>query len=317
MYLKHILLVLVTFVFGNLSLHAQKTGVMIMAHGGSQQWNDLVTQAAQPLAKKYPVSIAWGMGDPNTLQQSVDELEGKGVTEIVAIPLFISSYSIVIRQTEYLLGIRKELVDAPMPPMNHSAGSHQMTGMDHSGHQMHAPEKVELKPLTIKAKLVVTPALDDNDVVARILRDRIAELSTNPANETVILVAHGPNGEEDNQKWVATLESLSEKIQKIQDARGPGFKQIFGVTVRDDAKKDIFNQAKENLRSIVRQSSHFGNVIVVPVFLSSGGRENAVAERLEGLNYKWNGKALLPDSRLSDFLTNTVNQALTGGTASE
>lgn len=314
MFLKRLLLAGIFFVFGIFSIQAQKTGVMIMAHGGSQQWNSLVADAAGPLMKKYPVSIAWGMGDPLTLQKSINELEAKGVTEIIAVPLFISSYSMVIRQTEYLLGKRDKLADPPMPSMDHSGGQHQMSGPAGGGmnhHQGHMSAEPELKPLNIKAKLIMTPALDDNDVVAQILLDRVRELSVNPATETVVLVAHGPNGEDDNEKWIATLESLSQKIQKFETKKDVNFKQIFGVTVRDDANKDIFNQAREQLRALVRQAGHFGTVIVVPVFLSSGGRENAVAQRLEGLNYKWNGKALLPDSRLSDFLVSSVNAAIT------
>lgn len=328
MYLKRLLFICIISVSGIFSLRAQKTGVMVMAHGGSAQWNDLVTEAVQPLRKNYPVSIAWGMGDPNTLQKSVDDLEGKGVTRIIAIPLFISSHSMVIRQTEYLLGMRDSLADAPMPPMDHSGvhtamsshtGGHSSGMQDHSGmsvhsgnasSDMHSMMSFELKPLKIKSQIVLTPALDDNDVVAGILLDRITALSTSPSGETVILVAHGPNGEDDNKKWITNLESLSMKIQKLQEKKGKDFKQIFALTVRDDASKDIFDQAREQLRALVRQAGHFGTVIVVPVFLSSGGREDAVAQRLEGLNYKWNGKALLPDSRLSDFLVSSVNQAV-------
>lgn len=313
MIFKRMLLVSMILVLGSSITTAQKIGVMIMAHGGSKQWNNLVTEAAQPLTKKYAVSCAWGMGDPLTLQKSIDDLERQGVTKIVAIPLFISSHSMVIRQTEFLLGLRDKLADPPMPSMDHSGtGQHQMGGSadGHAMHHGHGTTDATLTPLKIKTPLVVTPALDDNAIVAAILRDRIAELSTNPSNETVILVAHGPNGEVDNQKWIANLESLSEKIRKIQDAKGKDFKQIFAVTVRDDADKAIFNQAKEQLRAVVRQAGHSGTVIVVPVFLSSGGREQAVAERLEGLNYKWNGKALLPDSRLTAFLSTSVSQAL-------
>ncbi len=309
--LRRFYLIGIIFFTSCLTSLAQKTGVMIMAHGGGPQWNALVTKAAEPLAKGYPVSIAWGMADPVTLQRSIDELESKGVTKIIAIPLFISSHSEVIRQTEYLLGLRDKLADPPMAPMDHSGGSHQMSGMGGSSmHRSQEDHAAELKPLKYKVKLIMTHALDDDPVVAEILRDRIDELSSDPSRETVILVAHGPNSEEDNRKWIAILESLSGKIQKLQEVKSKGFKQIFSVTVRDDADKAIFDQAKEQLRALVRQAGEFGNVIVVPVFLSSGGREQAVAERLKGLAYKWNAKTLLPDSRLTDFLNESVDQAL-------
>src|SRR5699024_1033253 len=193
-------------------------------HGGSAEWNNLVKEAAQPLEKDYPVAFAWGMANSKTLQEAIYQLEGKGVTKIIAVPLFVSSYSPIIRQTEYLLGKRDTLADAPMPIMDHSGGS--------SGHMhMHMPKKSEVKPLKVKAEVILTHALDDHDVVAQILADRVAALSTNPSNETVILAAHGPNKEEDNKQWIANLESLSKKIQQLQEQKGSSYKQIFAVTV--------------------------------------------------------------------------------------
>lgn len=292
------------FLLVSLTLRAQKTGVMIMAHGANDQWNNLVKEAGQPLEATYPVAYAWGMADPTTLQQGIDELEAQGVTKIIAIPLFISSFSPIIRQTEFLFGMRDTLADAPMLMHHHGGGMGGMHGgADHA-------EMEELKPLNIKAEMVLTHALDDHDVVAQILEDRITELSTDPKTETVVLVAHGPNDEQDNKDWINTLESLSTKIQKIQEEKGIGFKQIFGVSVRDDADKAIFNQARAHFRATVRQADQFGKVLVIPVFLSSGGREMAVAERLEGLNFEWSGKTLLPDDRLSVFLENSVKDAL-------
>lgn len=316
MRLQKFLFTCLLFSFGAFSLHAQKVGVMIMAHGGSAEWNDLVKEAAKPLEKQYAVAFAWGMADPATLQQAVTQLENDGVTKIVAVPLFISSYSPIIRQTEYLLGKRDSLADDPMPPMDHSGGHMSMPGMsagaeDHSMHHMHSMSKADLHQLKVKADVVLTHALDDHDVVASILLDRIHELSKTPEKETVVLVGHGPNDEGDNQKWIETMESLVQKIQNLQQKEGgKAYKQIFSTTVRDDASKAIFNQAKAQLRAIVRQSGNNGDVLVVPLFLSSGGREQAVAERLEGLKFKWTGHTLLPDAALSRFLQASVQDAL-------
>lgn len=84
---------------------------------------------------------------------------------------------------------------------------------------------------------------------------------------------------------------------------------MFALTVRDDTPKPIFNQAKAQFRALVRQAGNTEPVIVIPVFLSSGGREQAVAERLEGLNFKWTGHTLLPNPLLSKFIEASVNKA--------
>ncbi|MDZ7695087.1 MAG: hypothetical protein U5K69_28880 [Balneolaceae bacterium] len=49
---------------------------------------------------------------------------------------------------------------------------------------------------------------------------------------------------------------------------------------------------------------------MVPLFLSSGGREQAIAERLGGLDFKWSGKTLLPDPLITDFLRQSAEKAL-------
>ncbi|MBN2733101.1 MAG: hypothetical protein JXR26_11790, partial [Balneolaceae bacterium] len=75
---------------------SQDTGVLIMAHGGSKEWNQHVKDAADPLEEKYPVEFAWGMANYVTLQNSIKKLEAQGVSEIIAVPLFISSHSPII-----------------------------------------------------------------------------------------------------------------------------------------------------------------------------------------------------------------------------
>ena len=312
-HLRFILVPAIILIFGTLSMHAQDTGVLIMAHGGSEEWNQHVKDAADPLEEDYPVEFAWGMANYVTLQKSINRLEEQGVTEIITVPLFISSYSPIIRQNAYLFGLRDSLADRAMPLMHHTEEYVEMTGaeVDSSDYMHNMLMPPNLQPLEIEAEITMTSALDDHDVVAQILRDRILALSDNPSNETVLLAAHGPGQESDNIKWIENMESLSRKVQQLQKKQGEAFKQIFALTVRDDAEDRIFNQAKQHLRAMVRQANQFGDVIVVPLFLSSGGREQAIAERLEGLDFKWSGQTLLPDDKISDFLVNSVEKALT------
>lgn len=294
------------------STKAQETGVLIMAHGGGEEWNQLVRDAAEPLAENYTVEFAWGMANYVTLQHAVQRLEEQGVEHIIAVPLFISSHSPIIRQTEFLLGLRETMADTPMPLMHHSQKYVEMTGAEvdsgnYKGHMLMPPN---LQPIERKADITLTHALDDHSVMAEILRNRILALSKTPEAETVILVAHGPNRESDNVEWIHNLESLARKIQSRQKEEGKAFKQIYSLTVRDDANESIHEQAKQQFRALVRQANDFGNVIVIPVFLSSGGREKAVAERLAGLEFSWSGQTVLPDNKITEFLMRSVQDAV-------
>lgn len=288
-------------------------GILIMAHGGGTTWNKMVKDAAKPLIEKHPVEFAWGMANFVSLQKAVDNLEAEEVERIIIVPLFISKHSPILRQAEYLLGLRDELADQPMPVMHYTDEFVEMSGVElddsHRMHNMLFPPT--LNQINLKTRVEFTDALDDHPAVAAILRDRILALSEDPANETVVLAAHGPNGEEDNIGWVKSMESLSIQVQQKQKEEGvEAFRNINALTVRDDAPEDIHEQAKQHLRAVVRQGNISGDVIVIPVFLSPGGREKSVAQRLEGLDFKWSGETLLPDERLKNFLTESVANVL-------
>lgn len=328
-------LILLALVAGNVVAQKRNVGVIVLAHGAGPQWNQQVNDATKGIAAKYPTEVAFGMALPRTMQLAIDKLEARGVDKIVVVPLFISSHSFIIRQSEYLLGLRQELAEPPvvmdhgsndaMP--NHAAyavhGSGHGTMMpgnsNHgSGHVEQATSAVQatnaqpstLPRLVLHSEIKFTRSLDDHPLVARILADRIKELSKEPSKEVVVLVGHGPNPEDDNKKWVTNMESLASQIGELQRQAGNQSKMILAMTVRDDAEPAIYNQAKENLRSLVNQASKQGTVIVIPVFLSSGSVEQKVAARLDGLTYTWNGKTLLPDPRIAEFITLSVEHAL-------
>jgi len=288
-------------------------GILIMAHGGGTTWNNMVKQASEPLIDQFPVEYAWGMANFVSLQKAVKALEEKNVERIIVIPLFISKHSPIFRQAEFLLGLRNELVDQPMPVMHNTDEFAEMAGIElndsHFMHNMIFPPT--LNQIVINTSVQFTNALDDHPMVADILRRRILKLSNEPARETVVLAAHGPNGEEDNIGWVKNMESLAAQVQNMQKENNSDiFRNILALTVRDDASEEIHEQAKQHLRAIVRQGNISGKVIVIPVFLSPGGREKSVAQRLEGLDFKWSGETLLPDENLTTFLVDSVNQAL-------
>lgn len=296
-----------------MSVSSTKTGILIMAHGGGTTWNNMVKEAAKPLTENYPVEYAWGMANYVSLQKAVNKLEERGIEEIIVIPLFISKHSPIFRQAEYLLGLRDELADQPMPVMHYTDEFAEEAGVDldesHFMHNMIFPPT--LNQIEVNTKVQFTDALDDHPSVADILRKRILSLSKDPVNETVVLAAHGPNGEEDNTGWVKSMESLAVQVQKKQKEEGASvFRNILALTVRDDAPEAIHEQARQHLRAVVRQGNISGQVIVIPVFLSSGGREKSVAERLEGIDFKWSGETLLPDENLTSFLIQSVERVL-------
>jgi len=100
-------------------------GILLLAHGGSAEWNARVTDLAAQADTRKPTEVAFGMATRATIQAAVDRLVARGVTEIVAVPLFVSSWSSVITSTEYLLGQRADppAALATYAKMNHAQPS--------------------------------------------------------------------------------------------------------------------------------------------------------------------------------------------------
>jgi sirohydrochlorin cobaltochelatase len=95
-----------------------RVGILVLAHGGTRQWNEAVEEAVAPLEAFCPVTVAFGMAQRNSLQAGVEELEKAGVSRIAVVGLFISPHSFR-HQTEYLLGLRADPPEEFLGPHAH------------------------------------------------------------------------------------------------------------------------------------------------------------------------------------------------------
>ena len=270
-----------------------KVGILLLAHGGKSNWNEEVIKIAATVDKIMPVETAFGMASKRNIQPAVDRLIARGVTEIVAVPLFISSHSSVITSTEYLLGQRKEAPAAVaiFAKMNHGHGSHDT-------HKTEGKDFDPTTPVKSSALIRMTSALDRHDIVADILASRAGTISQQPDKEVVILVAHGPVADAENDKWLADMAVLAARMGKSSK-----YTRIEYLTVRDDAPEPIRSKATADLRAVVERAHNEGTrVLIVPLLLSYGGIEKGVINRLEGLEYTMPNQGLLPDERLAEWI---------------
>lgn len=276
----------------NLVVAAQDktTGVLVLAHGTHAHgdhaahapetvpsWNAAVLNAVQPLKSKYPLEVAFGMADPETIKESVRKLEEKGVRDVVVVPLFISSHSPIIGNSRYILGLQQELA------LTTDVGA--------------------LPRIDSKVRFTMTKALDDSPLVAETLLERAKDMSVNPDRETIILVGHGPNDENENRLWLNDMRKLASLVQEKWR-----FKEVLAATWRSDAQKSIKDKAVQELRRMVETAGKDGWVIVVPHLLASGGVEGEIADALKGLSYRYNGKALLPHENITKWIELQVKE---------
>jgi sirohydrochlorin ferrochelatase len=294
-----------------------KTGILLLAHGGSaQSWNEEVRHIADVADLSTPTEVALGMSTRSAMAAGIQRLTARGVTQIVAVPLFVSSHSSVIDSTAYLLGQRPaepedlkmfasmdhgdgamHMGAADMAAMDHSS----MAGMNHDGATPAIP--VARTPIPMKVPLRMAPALDSHHIVAEILVDRAASISKDPAHEVVILVAHGPVPDDENKIWLDTMARLGTQMQPKAHYAG-----IQYLTLRDDAGDTVRDAATAELRAHVEAITKAGNrALIVPLLLSYGGIEDGLRKRLDGMNYAITNQGILPDKRIATWVLESAN----------
>src|SRR5262245_51158965 len=86
---------------------AGKVGTLLVAHGGSAEWNAQVELVASQARLQGPIEICYIMGPAaatHLFQDAAARLEAKGVSKIVVVPLLVSSHSEHYEQIRWLSG---------------------------------------------------------------------------------------------------------------------------------------------------------------------------------------------------------------------
>jgi hypothetical protein len=146
-------------------------------------------------------------------------------------------------------------------------------------------------------------AMDQDIELTAVLAKRSQELSANPQKEEVILVAHGPVQQKDDDIWLRDLAVHGERIQGDRLKTQSHFFGIHAFTLKDDAPPEERDQRTKELRELVSQINARGNrPLILPVLVASGGIENGLLRRLEGLSFHYLGHMLAPDPELVQWI---------------
>lgn len=247
-------------------------GVLVVAHGSTVEWNAPVKAAVDRLRATQPAEASFLMGTrEQAAQQAYDKLVAAGATRVVVVPLLVSSHSAHAEQVRFIGGARPDYPHAEHMALTQVSGPVPVVG--------------------------VATALDDHPVLAAILTDRARALSQDPAREALVLVAHGPNDDEEAERWTANLRRLGALIH----ASLP-FRDVDVRLLRDDAPKPVKDAALAELRASVDARAKEGRVLVVPVLLAPGRVADQVPDVLQGLDFAWDGRTVLPDDRVAEWL---------------
>ncbi|MDO9522031.1 MAG: CbiX/SirB N-terminal domain-containing protein [Pseudohongiella sp.] len=280
----------------NHSQSPTRTGVLIMAHGGNPEWDAGVRETLEPLMQKYPLEVAFGMADAYSLQEAVSKLEHQGVTEIAVVRLFISGESWYER-TRQILGLQAGAPVREVPADDHSAhGQHGSHGApSDANHTMH---RMEFWRLDTRANFSMsTEGLADAEGMSEVLLSRALALSRNPAQEDVLILAHGPEDDGENDRW---LSAIGERTNLLRQG---GFNQIRVATLREDwpEKREA---AQKQVRDFIAESRAAGRTpVVIPYRVHGFG---PYAQVLDGLDYVSDGKGLIPHPAVTRWIEDQI-----------
>jgi len=267
---------------------AGTVGTVLIAHGGDPEWNQPVLDAAAAAKTGGPVAVSFLMGDSAAVyrfQDAVTSLVEQGAERVVVVPLLASSHSGHYEQIRYLAGETDEISEVMMHHL-HMAG---------------------IERPTAAVPIQVAPALDASPEIADILSERASVLATNPAEQALFIIGHGPNGAEDNAEWMANLRPIAEEV----GARG-GFRDVKLGLVRDDAPEPVRTEAVRRIREIIELQNELTGqeVVVVPILVSKGYVSvRKLPQDLAGLPVAYDGEGLLPHHAISRWVERRVREA--------
>jgi sirohydrochlorin cobaltochelatase len=198
--------------------------------------------------------------------------------------LFISGESFKER-TEQILGMIQGAPDKPAV-----ADAHAGHGEGHGGHSM------EFWRVDTRASFVLSEqGLVEAPEMGEVLATRARTLSKNPAREDVLILAHGPGDDAENERWLKHLDARAEVVRKAQP-----FHSVRVETLREDWP-DKRVEAEKRIRAFVEQAAREGRrAVVIPFRVQGFG---PYAKVLDGLDYVSDGQGLIPHPSVTDWIS--------------
>ena len=250
------------------------TGVLVLAHGAGEYGDRVFKQSLEPLASKQPVALGFGMAMMGSghLQKAVDELTAAGAKRVVVVPAALSRNASVYRQWSYILGKRQQAA------------------------------YLEAGQIKTDAELILRPVMGGHPLAAEIMRDYASEISETPKNEALIIVGHGPEDINDNQRELAILRRHVDFLRQQTD-----FASVRAINLQDDAPDEIRSANVGTLRSWISEASAAGQrVLIVGYLMSTRGIQWKFKEDLKGLDYTLQTKGISSHPLFSHWIELSV-----------
>jgi hypothetical protein len=251
-------------------------GVLVLAHGFGAQGDEALRASMEPVGQAQPAAMALGMSMAMSshIQLALDDLTNAGAQEIAVIPVVSSPYSTLMRQWEYIFGLRDD------------------------------PEYATVPKVSTSAKLGFASPMEDHPFVKVILSDYAAEISKDPAKEELIIVAHGPVDATDNKAQLETMGRMAESL------REEGYAGVYAVTLQDDAPREVRAANVAHMRTLVEEINARGHApLVITNLIGTRMVQASIKRDLSGLGYRYNFRGLVQHEKFIDWVQVAADDA--------
>ena len=192
-----------------------KTGVLILLHGFGDRGDKIFKDQLQPFATRSDVAV-----------------DGHEHDDVAAHPARARRPRSGGRRTHHRDPDRVDRVQHDDPAV-----------AVHLRH-LDEPSYATVPRVTTTAEISFMSPPNDDPIVAEMLLDHAMEISENPAEEVVIIAAHGPSLPEDNEKQLAMMANLAKIVQD-----DGGFAAVHSATLQDDAPPEVRDANVAKLRA--------------------------------------------------------------------
>lgn len=250
----------------SMMMNKRKYGVLVISHGSREpDWVQLVDEAVAQAAIPAGVPVFSSyleLVEGRLIQDGIDRLEADGVTDIITVPLFISSGSVHIDEIRYALGLEAQ----PALP-------------------------TDLPRMRAEAKIHWTSVMDDHPLILEALYDKLRPLSEEPEREVLIVVGHGSREEGFYERWLAVLERAAHRLRELG-----GFQAAYPAMLQQE------EQARELMEKVQVEHPGCQVILSPFFVSEGYFTRKVVPQRFAGFEWRYNGKTLLPHPAVSKWI---------------
>lgn len=256
-----------------MSAHAQQnnTGFLVIAPDRGFMGNEEIRNIHESFSQDYRSSLAFITPEETDrfLNEGIEKLTDEGATELIVIPMFLSAHHPLYKLAEERLN-NSDLTDLPVE---------------------------------------FTETMSQSYLSAEILSDRILELSENPAEESLVIVATGASNENEKKGIRSDVENI------LHMNHGHFSFNSESIVVFDDGggrSESAQNELNERLVSIRDEGF---TPVVIPLDLTEKldgmmSFSSRIRSKVANQNALYNGKDITPHDNLELWLKKQANSYL-------